>query len=282
MTFLVEGRMLLVLDAVLLAVELVLLGHGQLLGGHEVEGGVEVAHGHQQRVDGAPVFQVAHQIDVQVLQRALRLVDGVEVEHALRGMLVGTVAGIDDGHGGHLGGILRGTLDVVAHHDDVGIVGDHQDGVFQGLALCAAGDLWVGKADDAGTKAVGCRLKRKTGAGGRFKEQGGHHLALQQFAVGVTFKLLCHLNHVENFLSSEVGNRYKIMLFHLFCFFSIAKLHIISEFTCDYWKEFCNFALKKHKVKCHEKDNCTFLWALAWCFCADGRHLLSMLSMRAG
>ena len=40
--------MFLVLDAVLLAVELVFLGHSQFFRRYEMEGGVEVAHGHEQ------------------------------------------------------------------------------------------------------------------------------------------------------------------------------------------------------------------------------------------
>ena len=217
---LVEGRVLLVLDALALAVEFVLLGHLKLLGRHEVERGVEVAHGHEQRVDGAAILQVAHHVDVQVLERALGLVDAVQVEHALRGVLVGTVAGVDDGHGGHLGGVDGCSLDVVAHDDDVGIVGHHQDGIFQRLALGAAGNLRVGKADDARPQAVGGCFKRKSGAGAGFKEEGGDDLALEQFTVGMPLKLFCHLNHVEDLLACEIGNGDKIMLFHR-CFWCL-------------------------------------------------------------
>ena len=170
--------MLLVLDAVLLAIQLVFVGHGQFLGGNKMESGVEMPHGHDERVDGTPVFQVAHQIDVQVLQRTLGLVDAVQVEHALRRVLVGSVAGIDNGYVGHFRGILRSPLDVVAHHDDIGIVGHHGDGVFQRLTFCPARNLRVGEAYDTRAQPVGCRLKRETGASGGLKEEGGHNLAL--------------------------------------------------------------------------------------------------------
>ena len=76
-------RMFHVLDVVLTAVDFVFFGHPQLVGSDEVESGVEVTHGHQQGVDGTAVLQVADQEDIQILQRALRLVDGVEVEHGL-------------------------------------------------------------------------------------------------------------------------------------------------------------------------------------------------------
>ena len=120
--FLVEGRMLLIFDTVFVAIELIFLRHGQLLGSDEMERRVEVAHGHQQRVHRTAVFQVAHQIDVQILERSLGLIDRIEVKHTLRRMLVGTVAGIDDGDGGYLRGIDCCSLDVVAHHNDVSIV----------------------------------------------------------------------------------------------------------------------------------------------------------------
>ena len=76
-------RMFHVLDVVLAAVNFVFFGHPQLVGSDEVESGVEVAHGHQQGVDGTAILQVADQEDIQVLQCALCLVDGVEIEHGL-------------------------------------------------------------------------------------------------------------------------------------------------------------------------------------------------------
>ena len=48
--------MLLKLDAVVLAVELILVGHGQLFGRDEMERGVEMAHGHDERVYRSAVF----------------------------------------------------------------------------------------------------------------------------------------------------------------------------------------------------------------------------------
>ena len=144
-----------------------------------MEGGVEVAHGHDERVDGTAVLQVADKVDVQVVEGALCLVDAIEVEHALRRVLMGSVTSIDDGNVCHLCSIAGGSLDVVAHDDDVGIVGNHRDGVLQRLALCAAGNLGIGKSDDPGPKAVGSRLEAQACAGGRFEEEGGDHTSLE-------------------------------------------------------------------------------------------------------
>ena len=66
-------------------------------------------------------------------------------------VLMGAVASIDDGHVGDLGGVLRCTLDEVAHYDDVSVVRDHQNGVLQRLALRATGNLGVGKSYNSST-----------------------------------------------------------------------------------------------------------------------------------
>ena len=72
-----------VLDVVLAAVDFVFFGHPQLVGSDEVESGVEVAHGHQQRVHGTSVLQISYQINIQVFQCSLCFVNGIEVEHGL-------------------------------------------------------------------------------------------------------------------------------------------------------------------------------------------------------
>ena len=56
-------------------------------------------HGHDKRVHRTSVFQIANEADFQVLERALRFQDGVKIEQRLRRMLIGSVAGVDDGHG---------------------------------------------------------------------------------------------------------------------------------------------------------------------------------------
>ncbi len=75
--------MFLILNAVLFAVDFVFLRHGKLFGGHEMERRIEMAHGHDERVDGAAVLQVANEIDVEAFKCALCLIDRVEVQHTL-------------------------------------------------------------------------------------------------------------------------------------------------------------------------------------------------------
>ena len=142
-----------------IAIDFVFFGHFQLFGCYKMECRVEMRHGHEQRVYRATVFQVADHGDIEIFESTLCLVDGVEVEHRLRGMLVGSVSGIDDGHCGYLAGIACSSFQVVAHHDDVGVVAYHLDGIFQCLAFGRAGSFGVAKADDTCTEPVGGGFK---------------------------------------------------------------------------------------------------------------------------
>lgn len=165
-------------------------------------------------MNGAAIFEVADKIDVEVVEGALGLVDTVEVEEALRGVHVGTVTGIDDRHGSDLGSILCCAFDVVAHDDDVGIVAHHEDGVLERLAFGRARGLGIGEADDTGTETVGGRLERQLCTCGGFEEEGSDHFALEKLTVGMTLKLFCHLQKVEQLILVEIGNRDKITFFH--------------------------------------------------------------------
>ena len=141
------------------AIFLVLHRHLQLFRSDEMEGGRVFAHRHQQRMDRAAVFQVANHVDVQVVQSALGLVDGVEVQHRLGGVEVGAVAGIDDRSVGHLTRIQCGTFQAVAHHNHVSIVRHHLDCVLQCLALARTRGFGVRKTNHTGAEAVGGGLK---------------------------------------------------------------------------------------------------------------------------
>ena len=129
-------------------------------------------------------------------------------------MLVGSVAGIDDGHGRHLAGILRRPFQVVAHDNDVGIVGHHHDGILQRFALSAAGHLGVGKSYHLSAKAVGRRLEAETGAGAGLEEEGCHDATFQQTTVGMPLKLLSHTNEILNLLAGMMSYGYKASGFH--------------------------------------------------------------------
>ena len=203
---LVEIGLFLVLDALLAAVGFEFLGHREFFGGDEMESRVEMAHGHNERMHRAPVLQVAHKENVQVVEFALRLVDAVKVEQGLRGVLVCAVAGVDHGHGRHFRGIFRRAFEIMAHHNDIGVIAHHHNGVFERLALRGTGHLGVGKADDFRAEAVGCRFKGEAGARGGFKKESGYDTSVQKFAVGTFLKFLPHADKIEDFFLGEVGN----------------------------------------------------------------------------
>ena len=71
-------------------------------GRDEVELRIEVAHGLHEAMDGAAVFQVADEGNLQIFKCSLCFADAIEVEHTLGGVLVGTIARVDDRHFRHL------------------------------------------------------------------------------------------------------------------------------------------------------------------------------------
>ena len=58
-----------------------------------------------------------------------------QVEHCLRGMLVGSVAGVYDRSVGHLGGVTGRAFEIVAHDDEINVVAHHLDRVLESLTL---------------------------------------------------------------------------------------------------------------------------------------------------
>ena len=80
--------------------------------------------------------EVAHDGDLEAVQVAKVLADGVEVEHGLRGVLVLAVAGVDDHGVGVLGDALRGASELCTAHEHVHVHGgDGLDGVGKALSL---------------------------------------------------------------------------------------------------------------------------------------------------
>ena len=115
-------------------------------------------------------------------------------------MLVCPVAGIDDGHGCHLAGILCSSFNEMPHHNDIGIVAHHQERVFEGFAFAHTRGFGIGKSDDAGTKSVGGCFKTKTCAGGWFEEKRSYHFSFQKLSVWKLFKLSCHVEQIHDAL----------------------------------------------------------------------------------
>ena len=82
------------------------------------DGGDLAAHDLQGRDEAAAhtgVPDVADDADLQAVETALGLPDGVQVEQGLRGMLMLAVACVDDVDAGHVGDLARHAGVLVAH-----------------------------------------------------------------------------------------------------------------------------------------------------------------------
>ena len=145
-------------------------GHGEAGRGDEGEFAVPAFEGLAEGVDGAAVFEVTRHGDFELVQTALGFINGNEVEQGLAGVLVGAVAGVDDGDFGKLGGHARGAVFGVALDDGVGVAGDDAGGVGEGFAFFRAGVRAVGEADDFAAQALYGGFKRQARAGGGFEK----------------------------------------------------------------------------------------------------------------
>lgn len=195
-------------------------GHQGDLGAEGVQQ-VDVGAGH------AAVQDVADDGDpaaVQVLAEAGVAADqaaahGEGVQQGLGGVLVGAVAGVDDGGVDPAGGRepVGGAGGVVADDDRVGAHGlQGQRGVLQGFAL-GNGRTLRGEVDDVGREPLGGRLEGDPGAGRVLEEevddgepaQGGQ---LLDRPVRDTGHLLGGVEDQDGVVAREVGGRDEVTL----------------------------------------------------------------------
>ena len=114
--------------------------------------------------------------------------DGEQVRQGLGGVAVRAVAGVDDGHAGHFGGVELGTLNVVAHGNYIGKAAHYAHGVAHGFSLAHGRVFGVGEAQDVAAQLHHGRCKTESGAGGGLIKERSQlavgHTALIAFAVG--------------------------------------------------------------------------------------------------
>ena len=145
------------------------------------------AHGREQVDVGAgdPAVQdVAADGDSEAFEAAAAAAEGERVEQGLGGVLVGAVAGVDDGGGDFLGQQVGRAGLVVADDEEVaahGVKGAR--GVEQGFALIHAGGA-DGHVDDVGAEALAGEFEAGAGAGAVLEEQVDEGAAAQQVALG--------------------------------------------------------------------------------------------------
>ena len=164
----------------------------------------------QQRLDkgmyGTPIFEVSDKSNVQVVQAALCLADGIQIKEALGGVLIGPVAGIDDRHFRHFGCIAGAALAGVSHDNQVCVVADHQYCVFQGLTLGHATVGSIREPYDTSSELVGCTFKAEAGSGRGFEEQGGNNFVGQDSLTRILCEFFRHIQQVQLLFFAEVGD----------------------------------------------------------------------------
>ena len=135
-------------------------------------------------MDGAAELQIAAQTNGQVIQPAHAAADGHQVGQGLGGVLVAAVTGVDHRNAGVAGGTQRCALLGVAHGNDIGIAGNHPDGVSHALALGGAGHVLAGEAQYMAAQVQHSRLKGQAGAGGGLVEQGSQLFVVGNLLIG--------------------------------------------------------------------------------------------------
>jgi hypothetical protein len=132
--------------------------------------GAELGQAPDVAAGDAAVGDVADDEDVEAGDVAEPLADGVEIEQALRRVLVRAVAGVDDAaleaarqHLGGAGGGVADDEDVDAHRLD------RAGGVDEGFAL-AGGAAFFAEIDDVGAKPRSGQGEAEAGAGAVFEE----------------------------------------------------------------------------------------------------------------
>src|ERR671933_1707446 len=144
-------------------------------------------------MDGAPMRKIADQRYAQAVDAPKLALNGVEVEERLGGVLVGAIAGVNDGHLGDRGHARGGAFLVVADDDAVGGASHDARRVFQRLALRARRMLArVLCADDPAAQTHHRHFKREARTRARLIEQRGQHAATQGVGAAATAHDLFH------------------------------------------------------------------------------------------
>lgn len=116
--------------------------------------------------------------------------DGVEVEHCLRGVLVGSVSCIYNGAGRYLACIARCSLQAVTHHYGIGITRYHHNGVLQCLSFCGRACCRIAETYDSCAQAHCGGFETQTGAGGGLEKSEPMTLPARMSRLGFSSNLL--------------------------------------------------------------------------------------------
>jgi len=155
-------------------------------------------------MNGPAVFQVPHHGDRHVLQGSLGFSYGIHIQQRLRGVLIGPVSCVDHRAPGNFRSISGSSVQVVADHNHIGIIGNHFEGVFQAFTLGNAGSSKRSEAYDPCAKPAGRSFKTQPGACGRFKKDAGDDLVGKYRAVGLCLVFCGQVKHMQHFFFVKV------------------------------------------------------------------------------
>ena len=122
-------------------------------------------------MDGAAAFEIAGNRDLHVLEALFLRAQREQVAQRLRRVLVAAVAAIDHRDLRIFGGEPRRAVARMADDDDVGVIGDHADGVGEAFALGGGADGRIGAGDIGPAEPQHGAFERQARAGGRLVEQ---------------------------------------------------------------------------------------------------------------
>jgi hypothetical protein len=157
------------------------------------------------------VLDVAEDGDAEIFDGTLAIADGESVEQALRGMLVGAVAGVDDGNIEMARDKIRRARGGVAHDETVGLHGvESVNGIEEGFALFQAGGFGL-KVHGVGAQTRGGRAEADARARGIFEEGEGDGFAAEggEFFQRMTLNFLEGLALIEKKGEFVRGERFE-------------------------------------------------------------------------
>ncbi len=140
----------------------------------------EPGEGENQRVGGAAVFQIPPEGYFKSFDIVPFFDDGIEVQQGLGGVLVATVAGIDDRDTGIIGYYFSGAFPRMTDDDDIGVTTDYFGGIGDAFPFSQLAGADIRGGDDATAESVHGGFERQARAGARLEEQASHDFSFTQ------------------------------------------------------------------------------------------------------
>jgi hypothetical protein len=159
---------------------------------------------------------VTHGQPLQSINVTLFSQYSVQVGQDLGGMFTPAITAIDDGHRSPPGCLHGSTLLEMAHHDDITVVFQHFDRVFDRflVPVTSAGHFGIRKTRHMTAQAVHGGFMSKAGTGAGLIKSGYHGFFSQQITVTTAFgdrrHFVRHFKHMEKFFSFEILQRKNI------------------------------------------------------------------------